>query len=541
MIKKPTLTEDNEKLRGKLLVDSCPISLQLVEDGRDGGRVIVRGEFARAGQATENKRVYPRDLWEREIARLNTAMVERRVFGELDHPNDGRTQLTRASHLLTGLQVLDDDIVIGEAEALDTARGRDLKAMLQAGAKVGISSRGYGSTRTNPKGEEVVQEDYQLVTFDFVAEPADSTAYPEVFSENKEQSPMAATDAEKAQDQAMAKKFAAKVEQDAKAAEDGDETEESLTAQFESEIMAQLGNLSAESRERIRAELMADPAVGRAKAAIESIKDVLRPFVLPEDAQLVTKQKDEEIGRLKNQIKERDLRLTEAATQIEQLSGLAREAGYKFFLERSLAGNPDKSLIVKVLGDLRQFESADALKAKVAGVLAEMKAQRAKEETIRQEAVAKVVISQRALNEEKAQAAQEKTLLAERVEKMEEALEKSLKANKLMSLELYAERRLASHPQAKRIRKIIEASKLDSKDEIDTLIEEHRESEMDQDDLEATRSRVRAVTRGGRGSTPIVEETPSPITRGVEDYNGLGVDLTTLRQLSGVSRSSNAS
>ena len=115
----PHLTEDAIKLKPgqEWISDALPIMLQLVEDGTDGGKVVVRGEFARSGLATENKRVYPRELWEREISKLEQSMSERKMFGELDHPNDGRTSLQRVSHIVTGMQIGDNGIVMGEAEA----------------------------------------------------------------------------------------------------------------------------------------------------------------------------------------------------------------------------------------------------------------------------------------------------------------------------------------------------------------------------------------------------------------------------------------
>jgi hypothetical protein len=93
--------------------------------------------------------------------------------------------LNRVAHIVTKLW-LEDGKVFGEAEILDTDPGRNLQALLKAGCKVGVSSRGYGSTKPNDKGEDVVQEDYKLVTFDFVAEPA-AGAFPAVFFEWKGQ------------------------------------------------------------------------------------------------------------------------------------------------------------------------------------------------------------------------------------------------------------------------------------------------------------------------------------------------------------------
>jgi len=180
---------DKQKILDELkLIDEqvSHTTLDLVEgEGAQAGRIYARGEFGHAGKPTANGRFYPPQIWESNIRRLSANLSERKVLGELDHPSDGRTALQRASHVITDLR-LEGDRVIGEAEILNTSKGRDLKAILEAGVPVGISSRGYGSTKTDGKGKDVVQEDYKLVTFDFVAEPADSTAYPDVFFEGVE-------------------------------------------------------------------------------------------------------------------------------------------------------------------------------------------------------------------------------------------------------------------------------------------------------------------------------------------------------------------
>lgn len=173
----------------ELLVDTVNIRLQM-QEGADGGKLIARGEFARGDVPTANKRVYPTKLWQREVNRLNESMKARKVFGELDHPEDGKTKLSRAAHMVVNLGVDKNGIVIGEAEVMDTDAGRNLKAILEAGGTIGISSRGYGSVKLSEDGSSnIVQDDYQLMTFDFVADPAQSTAYPEFSaseSNNKE-------------------------------------------------------------------------------------------------------------------------------------------------------------------------------------------------------------------------------------------------------------------------------------------------------------------------------------------------------------------
>jgi hypothetical protein len=160
-----------------LLIDMLPVKLVLNES--EGEKAIARGEFMRCDVMTENNRIYPSKVIQREIMRLQEDIKNRRVFGELDHPEDGKTRLSRVSHIITDLR-MEGNIVYGTAEILDTEAGLNLKAILQAGGEVGVSSRGFGTVNE----EGVVNDDYQLITFDFVALPAIKSAYPKFFMED---------------------------------------------------------------------------------------------------------------------------------------------------------------------------------------------------------------------------------------------------------------------------------------------------------------------------------------------------------------------
>ena len=208
-------------------------------------------------------------------------------------------------------------------------------------------------------------------------------------------------------------------------------------------------------------------------------------------------------------------------------------------MERALGGNPDKGLIVQALGDLTQFENADALKAKVNEVIGSFKEQR--EHAAKVRAMAEAKEKERRLAEEARQkrAKQQENALQEQVNKLTLALEKALEANKDQAVSLYAERRLATHPSRQEVSLLIERVQPKTKEEVEAIIEEHdrlHEERRDPDQLEAVRSRVREATKGGSGSTPLNEEKPSPRSRGVTDYNGLGIDLGTLKELSGIGR-----
>ena len=59
---------------------------------------------------------------------------------------------------------------------LDTPSGKILQSLVETGVTLGISSRGVGSTKR--EGDyDVVQDDFQLVCWDFVSEPSTPNAF----------------------------------------------------------------------------------------------------------------------------------------------------------------------------------------------------------------------------------------------------------------------------------------------------------------------------------------------------------------------------
>ena len=71
---------------------------------------------------------------------------------------------------------MDGDVCYGTLEVLDTPNGRILKSLVESGVKIGISSRGVGSTKTEG-GHQVVQDDFQLICWDIVSEPSTPGAF----------------------------------------------------------------------------------------------------------------------------------------------------------------------------------------------------------------------------------------------------------------------------------------------------------------------------------------------------------------------------
>jgi hypothetical protein len=156
--------------------------LQVLEESKSSGTMKIAGIFQRAGSPNHNKRIYEKKLLVREMNRLDEAIVERRLMGELDHPTHDAVKLGNVSHLVTKLQMRGDEM-IGEAEILNTPCGQVAQALIKGGVKLGISSRGMGSL--TERGEySVVNEDFKLVTFDLVADPSTKGAFPGLVNES---------------------------------------------------------------------------------------------------------------------------------------------------------------------------------------------------------------------------------------------------------------------------------------------------------------------------------------------------------------------
>jgi hypothetical protein len=167
---------------GNLLIDYLPFEVtpQMINESmeKNGGKLIVKGTLQRADSFNHNGRTYPRPILEREASRyLSQEVKERRALGELDHPESSVINLNNVSHNILEMYWQGDDLV-GTVEVLPTPSGNILKALFQAGIKLGISSRGLGSVKQiDEQGHVQVQDDFNLLCFDFVSSPSTQGAY----------------------------------------------------------------------------------------------------------------------------------------------------------------------------------------------------------------------------------------------------------------------------------------------------------------------------------------------------------------------------
>jgi hypothetical protein len=150
----------------------------LIKESREqnGGKIVLKGILQRADVLNQNGRIYPKTILEREIRNYQKFIVENRSLGELDHPSDSVVNLKNVSHIIRSAEMDGGGTVRGALELLDTPSGKIAQQLVESGVKLGVSSRGVGSTKQDGN-YHVVQEDYILICFDIVNDPSTSSAF----------------------------------------------------------------------------------------------------------------------------------------------------------------------------------------------------------------------------------------------------------------------------------------------------------------------------------------------------------------------------
>jgi hypothetical protein len=170
-----------------LLIDCCThggIELALHESS-ERGLTKFRGKFQEAEAVNKNKRMYSYNVLNENVKKLQECVKARGLVGELDHPEDSIIHFEKASHVITKLW-WEGSVLMGEGEILNTPHGKILKALINDGVRVGVSSRGVGNGKTNENGILVIDESYKLITFDVVADPSTFAAFQKKVGTTKE-------------------------------------------------------------------------------------------------------------------------------------------------------------------------------------------------------------------------------------------------------------------------------------------------------------------------------------------------------------------
>ena len=162
--------------------------VEYITEEKDNGEKTYKiiGVFMQSEVKNRNGRVYPFPVLQKEVNRYNKDYVnENRAFGELGHPDGPTVNLERASHMITSLKPEGKNFV-GQATILKTPMGRIVENLMDAGGKLGVSSRGMGSLEQK-NGANYVKNDFYLATAaDIVADPSAPNAFVQGIMEGKE-------------------------------------------------------------------------------------------------------------------------------------------------------------------------------------------------------------------------------------------------------------------------------------------------------------------------------------------------------------------
>jgi len=500
-IQEVEIPEGKDLLEDVVVLEFSPEDLH--EGEGEGKRPYLKGRLGLTDQATANKRLYPRKLMVREINRLSEDMQGRKVFGELDHPGDGKTKLARVSHFVTEAAIAEDGEIKGVIEFIPgTVNGDQALAIAKAGGKLGVSSRGFGTTATDNKGNDVVQEDYKLVTWDIVADPANAGAHPDFVVEHKENTEMMDLGKLKEEHPELVEELTKEIESDART-----HAREALREEFEERLRSEGESIREEAVEVARGQLLEDPEVAGSSLALEEIKRIVTPFILSEDTNHeVTKLKAHN-QELERKIAEQDEEIAEVRQEAEELSVIAKEFGYHLHLERELRDNERADQIIEMLGDVTDFETLDDL----AGRVEEISTALAEGDDVKEEFEDRIA------------------QLEKKVNLVTEQRDKALAISKQFGIRAYIERKISGSPQASRLREHIDSVQPSNKEGVDKLVESFKADNPPSREFEEIRSQIIS-------SRPRHLDSDDDLRVSIEeDVTVMGVPMSELQKRSGIS------
>ena len=155
-----------------------PLPQSLTEARRlANGNMVVSGLVQATDKPNANRRIYPYTILKIQVDKyIAGPIAENRALGELDHPESSVINLKNVSHNIIRLYWNDKDLY-GDVEILPTPSGNILKELFRNNITVGISSRAMGSVTPIGEGLVQVEDDLDLICWDFVSTPSTYGAY----------------------------------------------------------------------------------------------------------------------------------------------------------------------------------------------------------------------------------------------------------------------------------------------------------------------------------------------------------------------------
>lgn len=480
----------------KLLIDRFggDVDMTLTESAEAGGGWEVAGEFGKADIPTANGRIYSRKIWEREIGKIQPMMTEGKTFMMSEHPSDGKTKLPLVSGLMKSLEIMPDGRVVGKAKILDNEHGRQLMSIYKAGGKIGVSSRGMGSTKMEG-GMEHVDEDYSYMTHDFVADPAVRTSYPDLKTEEKT---------------GVTVKETVEVKQEAK------EALVYTEAQLQSKLEEAKTKIEAEAKPVVENKEVKNDVTSQPIVESMGLEELVEKLKTKVDESAEIKKRDEEIANLKLQLESKDKELAEVLAGAKEITESAKRIGLALCYEKVLSSaGPDRADLLESIGPVSEYKSEEMLDEAVKKAKKKIEHKKkvkleAKKKIEEMETAHKAELAKL---QEAADKAKQDTLTAKK------ELQESLAAQKKLAAKIYLEDVLRVNPNAQKIRKLCEG--IEDKSKIDSVIKELAIDESTQKEYNFIQNRLDRLDTIKKGASSLVEnqlakEQPKEVVTGVD-------------------------
>jgi hypothetical protein len=155
------------------------------KDRKSPSTLYIKGPYMMAESFNRNNRLYKLDEMVKEVKRYKTEMIDTgRAMGTLNHESTAEVSLDKACHLVTEMYQ-DNNIFHGKSKVLTTPCGHIVRALIQDGVKVGMSSRALGQLEEASGGKNIVKE-LRLISVDCVADPSFPKAFVNGILESKQ-------------------------------------------------------------------------------------------------------------------------------------------------------------------------------------------------------------------------------------------------------------------------------------------------------------------------------------------------------------------
>lgn len=163
------------------LVECKIIGEDIIDEKTQEKVMKVEVKWQQADLVNTNKRVYTHSILDREIKRIQPELKAGKVFGAAYHPEKGGAEVPDVAMIWRSAKIEKDGSCVGKVDILPTHHGKDAQIIIKAGGKLGISSRGYGTTtqKTDIIGGE--RKTFSQVNDDFFLKtPGDIVLSPSV-------------------------------------------------------------------------------------------------------------------------------------------------------------------------------------------------------------------------------------------------------------------------------------------------------------------------------------------------------------------------